>query len=141
MSYGMIGDVVAELDALGNSEVRPFPYEACRLVQRDAPQCAALIPDLDAYFSELAGYRSWGRRILSWSEEKVVDVRQRLDMSFGERFPAYRDLQISSPDRSELWKALDTAERTRILLLALLDQLLRDCGVKRSFLSAEGSRE
>jgi hypothetical protein len=119
----MIGDLLAELDVLGKTEVRPFPYEACRSAQRDDPRYAALIPDLDSYFSELAGYRSWGRRILTWPEEKVESVRRRLEMSFGERFPAYRDLQTSSADRNELRKALETAERTRTLLLALLHQL------------------
>jgi hypothetical protein len=116
----MIDNLLAQLEALGESEMRPFPYEACRAVQRADARYATLIPDLDSYFSELAGYRSWGRRILSWPEEKVQDVRRRLEMSFGERFPAYRDLQRSAG--SELLKALETAERTRAVLLALLDQ-------------------
>lgn len=119
----MIGDLLAELDAMGKSEVRPFPYEDCRSLQREDPRYAALIPDLDSYFSELAGYRSWGRRILAWPESKVEDVRRRLEMPFGERFAAYRDLQASSAEVSELRKALETAERTRTLLLALLDQV------------------
>ena len=127
----MIGDLPAELDALGKSEVRPFPYEACRSVQRDDPRYAELIPDLDNYFSELAGYRSWGRRILTWPEEKIDDVRRRLQVSFGERLPAYRDLPTLSADRSALGKALETAERTRTLLLALLDELQAERAMRK----------
>jgi hypothetical protein len=119
----MIVDLLAELDALGKSGMRPFPHEACRSVLRDEPRYAALIPDLDSYFSELAGYRSWGRRIVTWPEKKVESVRRRLETPFRERFPAYRDLQVSSADRNELREALETAERTRTLLLALLCQL------------------
>lgn len=130
----MIDDLIAELDILSESDVRPFPYEACRLLQRDDRRYATLIPDLDSYFSELAGYRSWGRRILGWPDEKIEHVRRWLERSFNERFPVYRHMQVSSADRSVLREALEIAERTRTVLLRLLDEIQAErTGIVKSY--------
>jgi len=121
----MIDHWLAKLDALARADAGPFPYEACRAAQRDHVQFATLVPDLDAYLSELAGYRSWGKRILAWPDEKVEAVRRRLDESFYDRYPTYRDLQTASADRIALHEALERAERTRTILIQLIEQLRR----------------
>lgn len=119
----MISDLLAQLGTLEKSDVRPFPYEACRAVQRRDDRYEGLIPDLDSYFSELAGYRSWGRRILTWADEKIETTRRRIEIPFGERFPGYRELQTLPEESNDLRKALDIAERTRTVLLQLLNEL------------------
>jgi len=122
----MTDELLLELAALRESYTRPFPYDECRTAQRDDARYAALIPDLDSYFSELAGYLSWGKCILTWSDAKVETVLRRLEASFGERFPVYRELRTTLTDRSELRTALDIAERTRTVLLTVLRQVKMD---------------
>jgi hypothetical protein len=119
----MTADTFSKLAELSTGDVRPFPYEACRSVSRDNPRYNSLIPDLDTYLSELAGYASWGTRIRSWPDEKIEGTRRRLASSFHERFPVYRDMELASADRSDLREVLAAAERTRKLLLVLLEQL------------------
>ena len=51
-------ELFANLSKLIASDVGPFPYADCRKLQGD-DKYPALIPDLDTYLSEMAGYRSW----------------------------------------------------------------------------------
>jgi len=86
-----------------------------------------LNPCLDLYLSEVSGYRSWGKKILRWPDEKIAAVETRLGQSFFERFPVYSDLQsvLGSPEASDVSEALDNADQTRVVLLRLLS-LIRD---------------
>jgi hypothetical protein len=61
----------ANLRRVFTEELRtPFPYEDCRRVMEEAGmKGASLIPDLDLYLSDLAGYASWGKKILDWPAE------------------------------------------------------------------------
>jgi len=85
---------LAQLEALSVSGAEPFPYEECRRLR--AAVCErrdGLVPDLDRYLSEPAGYRSWGNRILAWPDEKIAAVENRLSRSFFDRCPAYAEFE------------------------------------------------
>ena len=124
-----IKDLLDQLDALSESEARPFPYDGCRWLRvaaRDRHE--GLVPDLDSYLSEFAGYRSWGKKILEWSDEKIATVEKRLSRSFFERFPAYAELKplLGSSEASEVRRTLHNAEQTREALLQLLSAIRRE---------------
>jgi hypothetical protein len=123
-----IGDLLAQLDALNESDIGPFPYEGCRRLRAAiGERHEGLIPDLDTYLSEFAGYRSWGNRIPTWSDEKIAAVETRLSQSFFDRFPAYAELKalFEVTDSSDVRRALENAERTREVLLNLLSAIRR----------------
>jgi hypothetical protein len=117
-----IDDLLSELDALHKSGYRPFPYDGCRRLRAAVSgRHDGLTPDLDMYLSEVAGYRSWGKKILEWPDEKVQSVERRLRVSFFDRYPAYAELQpiLASAVAPDVSDALGSADRTRALLLEL----------------------
>lgn len=103
-----------------------FPYADCRrLLREDERRYKDLIPDLDMYFSNIAGYCSWGGRISKWSKEKIRDVQERISKPFFQKHPQYKPLEpliteISTPD---LYARLVLLEKLRAELLELLSQL------------------
>ena len=115
-----IHELLQELAALNASDVGPFPYAGCREMQAaDAATFATIIPDLDSYLSELAGYRSWGKRILTWADEKIEDVERRLHTSFFDRYPRYANAKLPA----DVSHALEIADRSRMLLAEILRRL------------------
>jgi hypothetical protein len=74
----MVNELLAELRRIDSADAGAFPYDDCRYLQRISVVDPSLSPDLDAYFSEIAGYRSWGKRIATWPDEKILDVEQRI---------------------------------------------------------------
>lgn len=127
-----INDPLDELESLRAVDVGPFPYTGCRWLQGVIGEpYNDLIPDLDEYLSEFAGYRSWGKRILKWPDEKIAAVEVRLKQSFFDRFPRYVALKplLASSQASDVRTALKNADRTRDVLLQLLSIIRegRDC--------------
>lgn len=120
-----IDSLLGELAALDVADRGAFPYADCRKLQARSDRYRSIVPDLDAYLSELAGYRSWGKRILTWADGKIGDVQSRLGSSFFERYPTYaeRSSELKSADVPDLRRALDVAERTRLTLHDLLTEL------------------
>ena len=121
--------LLRELDALTKSSVGPFPYAGCRRLKAAVrTRHEALIPDLDSYLSELAGYRTWGKRILQWPDEKFKAVEARLQDSFFDRFPAYDKLKpvLASSDAADVDIALQNADRTRTIWAELLSAIRKD---------------
>ena len=118
--------LLAQLRTLEEADRGPFPYRGCFQLKATSPErYHDLTPDLDVYLSEIAGYRSWGRRILRWADDKIESVQSRLRLSFFDRFPAYTDLKALlalsvAPDVAE---ALDNADQTRAVLLELLRKI------------------
>ena len=107
-------------------KAQPFPYADCRRAAALAfIPLKHLIPDLDLYFSDLAGYCSWGVRILSWSPEKVSTVRKHISKSFFEKHPQYRCLLEAVPVEKAPALLADLAlhEEMRRTLIQLLDGL------------------
>ena len=121
-------ELLLQLDALSEADCGPFPYAGCRWMQRVHSACHGLEPDLDVYLSELARYRSWRRKILMWSDDKIGTVEERLTASFFERFPSYANLSSSLTARqaSDVQLALQIADDTRRVLLQLLSIIRRE---------------
>jgi hypothetical protein len=114
-------ELLEELKTITESDVAPFPYEGCRKLQQFAPEISGeIIPDLDVYLSELAGYRSWGKRILGWPDEKIENVQRRLQQSFLDRYPAYARLEAQIAAADDVRRKLEIAEQTRSVLSKLL---------------------
>ena len=80
------------------------------------------MPDLDLYFSTLAGYCSWGKRLLTWDDETVKTAKAYAAQGFFERHPEYGSL-LPFIDQSGLNQELDIHEEMRTALLALLISL------------------
>ncbi|HEV7767325.1 MAG TPA: hypothetical protein VGQ76_20150 [Thermoanaerobaculia bacterium] len=123
-----IEELLQELKAIGAADTVAFPYEDCRKLQQIDERVSAVVPDLDVYLSELAGYRSWGKRILTWSDEKIEEVHRSVGQSFFDRFPIYGELSshITPTSVPALHATLDRAERTRAALRELLSHLQRE---------------
>ena len=115
-----LGDLLKK--DMGNA----FPYSDCRKASGLAGiRPGDLIPDLDLYFSELAGYCSWDGRILKWLPEKIATVKVRLSKTFFERYPQYRALQsvISEAETPDLMRDLALHEEMRNTLTTVLENL------------------
>jgi len=108
---------------------KPFPYEDCRRVMEEAGmKGAALIPDLDLYLSDLASYASWGKKILDWSRESILEARVKMEKSFFELHPKYLPLAslITEMKTPDLAFQMALYEKLRIEILNLLSQLLSE---------------
>lgn len=104
----------------------PFPYEGLRQLLGEAEATYdGLIPDLDMYFSTIAGYCSWGSRLLKWDNEKVDQVIANLESGFFEKHPRYKPLEsiITQPD---LVAKLNIYETMRVELRHLLKCLQKE---------------
>jgi hypothetical protein len=112
--------LLEQLATLTTEDVGPFPYDGCREMKNfDATTYAALIPDLDRYLSEIAGYRSWGKRLMTWPDEKIDEVERRIRQSFTDRHPEYARAKFPS----DVQNALDVADRTRSVLSEIFRRL------------------
>jgi hypothetical protein len=120
--------LLRQLEALEKSGTKPFPYKGCRWLRAAVRgEYHDLVPCLDLYLGDVAGYRSWGRKILRWSDEKITEVDKQLDQSFFERFQAYAALQsaIDAPEATDVREALRNADESRVVLRQLLSVVRR----------------
>ncbi len=87
---------------------------------------SALIPDLDLYLSDLAGYASWGKKILDWPKEKMMEAQAKLAKTFFELHPQYLSLAplITETKTPALASQMALYEKLRIEILDLLSGLL-----------------
>ena len=109
----------------------PFPYDGCRkLLREKSGTFQHLISDLDMYFSGIAGYASWGKKILGWTDEKIREVRQILGVNFFDMHPQYKPLEamITEEETPDLYHDLMNYERVRKELLELLSRLSSERG-------------
>ena len=128
MSSKTIEQMVDELLHLYEEKRRsPFPRTGCRKILRGSgDRYEGLIPDLDLYFSDIAGYCSWGRKILHWPKEKVQEVKDGLGRSFFEKYPKYKPLEpmITESHTPDLHAKLRLYETMRTRLIELLNRIL-----------------
>lgn len=100
-----------------------FPYDDIRnLFRKAGTSYEGLVPDLDLYFSSIAGYCSWGKRILNWDTERRQKALTYASRSFFDRHPEYKSL-MPFIEQSELSKQLDNIEEMRTTLLRVLTSL------------------
>ena len=114
---------------LKEQDISPFPSEDCRWLKREFDEnLSGLIPDLDIWFITVSGYSGWGKRILAWPEEKVVQARAILSHSFFEEHPKYAWLErhITQANTPDLYEALYLSEQLRKMLLELFSFMLRE---------------
>ncbi len=127
MSSESVKEIIRELQSIYReaSGVR-FPYEGSRHLLREVGgSYEGLIPDLDVYFSTIAGYCSWGERILKWSQEKILEAQNRIAASFFEKHPQYKPLEVAITESNtpDLFAQMALHEKMRKSLLELLDRL------------------
>ncbi|MBA3602026.1 MAG: hypothetical protein H0W45_12505 [Acidobacteria bacterium] len=101
--------------------LHPFPYQDCEKVSFEN-DFEDFIPSLDLYFSDIAGYCSWGKKIGSWSAEKIETVKNHLQKSFFERFPKFIKLKSKITDREtpQLYNQLLIFDLMRLTLFDIL---------------------
>ena len=119
----MIKDLQAHYREASNI---PFPYDGIRnLLRQAAGDYESLIPDLDMYFSTIAGYCSWGEKILKWPQEKILEAQNRIAVSFFTKHPQYKPLEvaITESDTPDLFALMASHEKMRRSLLQLFDSL------------------
>jgi hypothetical protein len=104
----------------------PFPYEGCRWLRSQFGVGENLIPNLDMWFSAVAGFCSRGKRLLSLFSIEIPDARGIVSLSFFDKHPEYALLErhITADAVPDLYEALKLYERMRTKLLELLDFLL-----------------
>lgn len=110
-----------------SSFTKKFPYADCYKVQREYPKItAALIPDLDAFFSFIAGYSSSATRMCKRPIDELKAAKRKLESSFFELYPVYRPIaeQIMSGNLPNLQESLRAADELRRYLLMLLSEIL-----------------
>lgn len=121
-----IEDLLLELDHLDRGDRGPFPYDGCRKVKALDREGVFenLIPDLDLYFSEVAGYRSSGKRILRWPDEKLQEAHRRLSRTLFDHYPMYNSLRsLRREEAPDLYDHIHGTERARVALLRLIEAL------------------
>ncbi len=126
MKDNALNSLADELGRLCKEDVRPFPYNDVRVLRQQArKRWLDLVPDLDMHFSTIAGYCTWGRRILDWPQDKVQEVRASLAQTFFEQHREYLplELKINANDTPALYADLLLYETMRQTLLTLLDCL------------------
>ncbi len=108
---------------------KPFPYTDCRRVMAQAGEFdEGLIPDLDLYFGDVAGYCSHGKQFLRLSKEDLLAARKILTSSFFEMHPEYLPLTafINEADTPTLLADLKLHDELRGRLLAIIATLLAE---------------
>lgn len=106
--------------------LNPFPYDDCRkLLADNSDEFEDLIPSLDLYFSDIAGYCSWGKRSLFWKDEKIKEIRHQLQDSFFQQFPQFYALKpaINEENTPKLYSQLLIHDLMRLTLLDILSEL------------------
>ncbi len=120
-------DLVSQAEQLGalykQSFQGRFPYDDIRELFRKAGNAyEGFIPDLDLYFSTIAGYCSWGKRILNWKAEQRQKALAYASQSFFDRHAEYKPL-LPFIEESELRTQLDLTDEMRTTLVRLLTSL------------------
>lgn len=121
--------------------LRPFPLEDCRSILSDGDKkFTDFIPSLDIYFSDIAGYCSWGRRIEKWSDEQIKEAKNRLGMSFFQRFGKFSALkgEINEHRTPRLYSQLLIFDLIRLTLLDIFSEIETENSNRKPELSLVG---
>jgi hypothetical protein len=122
----LLGDLFERITNLYQQARGPFPYAGCRkLYALVGEEAKDLIPDLDLYFSDLAGYCSRGSRVVKMSAREISHARKTASKSFFEVHPKYDSLRvfITEAGTPDLFRCLDLYKQLRVTLLEILDQM------------------
>ena len=125
MTQNTSSELLAELRELERADANPFPYQGCRkLISHDPEASDGLIPCLNTYFMDIAGYASSGKKILKWAEQEVQQAIRQLTVPFFEKHPEYSTLEpmITKNSTPDLYATLALYERMRLCLLQILSK-------------------
>lgn len=113
----------------------PFPYNDCAKIS--AKDDDDLIPSLDLYFSDIAGFCSWGKRILLWSNEQSGIAEDTLRKSFSQRFPAFTEVfkLINDKETPQLYNQILVYDLMRLTLIDILSEIENEKINRSIFLS------
>jgi|SRR6185437_9235460 len=104
----------------------PFPYADCRwLISHENQQAESLIPELDMYFSVIAGYSSSATRLGERPATVLRRAREVLSLDLFETYPSlrlYREL-ITEQQTPTLYAHLQIAEQMRLGLLEIIETI------------------
>ena len=118
-----------EITELFESDISPFPSEDCRWLKCEfEANLDDLYTDLTMWFMTVAGYSSWGKQLLSWSEDKVRQVRDGIRYSFFDESPKYKwlEVHITEANTPGLYEEFKLYEQLRNKLCTLLDFMLSE---------------
>ena len=106
--------------------LRPFPHQDCRkILSRNVNGFEDLIPCLDVYFSDVAGFCSRAKRISSWSFEENESAEGKMKKSFFDRFPQFSNLkpEITEKETPQLYNQLLIYDLMRLTLFDVLSEI------------------
>ena len=106
--------------------LHPFPHEDCRkILRRHDNRFELLVPCLDVYFSDVAGFCSRAKRISDWSFEENESATGKMRKSFFERFSQFSDLkpEITEKETPKLYNQLLIYDLMRLTLLDVLSEI------------------
>ncbi len=118
-----------EITELFESDISPFPSEDCHWLKLEfQANLDDLESDLTIWLMTVAGYSSWGKQLLSWSEDKVRQVRDVIRYSFFDESPKYKWLEvyITEANTPDLHEEFQLYEQLRNKLCTLLDFILSE---------------
>lgn len=118
-----------EITELFESDISAFPSEDCRWLKSEfEANLDDLYTDLTMWFMTVAGYSSWGKQLLSWSEDKVRQVRDVIRFSFFDEYPQYKwlEIHITKANTPDLYEEFQLYEQLRNKLRTLLDFMLSE---------------
>jgi hypothetical protein len=107
----------------------PFPYAECRwLVDQEEQRDSGLVPELDHYFSSIAGYSSSASRLMERSSEALRTARNTLAKDCFEMYPdlqRYKNL-ITPEQTPVLYDWIRITEQLRLGLLGILETVANE---------------
>lgn len=113
-----------QIEDLYNSQfLGPFPYEDCkRLAAAAKTPTGDLIPELDMYFSNIAGYSSSASRLMTRPESDLKRAKNSLASDLFETYPPLEHCRgfITSERTPGLYQKMQVAEELRLALMKLL---------------------
>jgi hypothetical protein len=107
--------------------IHKFPYHDCYKLQKLHPRIAhALVPDLDVYFSFIAGYGSSATTLHQRPKAELRAALPKLKRSFYEACPKYKRLAkyITDTETPALFHDLEVSDRLRLGLANLIAEFL-----------------
>jgi hypothetical protein len=105
----------------------PFPYQDCYLLADLLGISGGdLIPELDYYFGNIAGYGSSASRLQNRSSDELKRARKTLSKDFYQYHPALEPCRhLIDPVRTPLlFRYMHASEEMRLQLLLLLEGVL-----------------
>jgi hypothetical protein len=103
--------------------LRRCPYEEVREAQEWDRGFPDLGLHLSLYFARIAGYCTWGKRMISWSAERRAAARSDCCLSFFDEHPRYVELIYGLELFTELKREMDVYDDARKRVLALISEI------------------